>query len=42
MILGAILGAVVGKTISWKIAAAAYATVATLGALAGILTRTIS
>ena len=34
--------AVVGKTISWKIAAAAYATVATLGALAGILTRAVS
>ncbi len=32
---------VVGKTISWTIAAAAYATVAALGAVAGILTRTI-
>jgi uncharacterized membrane protein YraQ (UPF0718 family) len=32
---------VVGKTISWKIAAAAYATVAALGTLAGILTRGI-
>jgi uncharacterized membrane protein YraQ (UPF0718 family) len=30
---------VVGKTISWKIAAAAYATVAALGILAGLLTR---
>jgi uncharacterized membrane protein YraQ (UPF0718 family) len=33
---------VVGKTISWKIAAAAYATVAALGTLAGLLTRTLS
>ena len=32
---------VVAKTISWKIAAAAYSTVAALGALAGLLTRTI-
>jgi uncharacterized membrane protein YraQ (UPF0718 family) len=32
---------VVGKTISWRIAAAAYATVAALGVVAGILTRTI-
>jgi len=31
---------VVGKTISWKVAAAAYATVAALGTLAGIITRT--
>lgn len=31
--------AVVGKTISWKIAAAAYAAVAVIGALAGIATR---
>jgi len=30
---------VVGKTISWKIAAAAYATVAALGTVAGLLTR---
>src|SRR5271170_3319126 len=30
---------VVGKTISWKVAGAAYATVVALGALAGILTR---
>jgi uncharacterized membrane protein YraQ (UPF0718 family) len=33
---------VVGKTISWKVAAAAYATVAVLGTLAGLLTRTLS
>jgi hypothetical protein len=33
---------VVGKTISWKIAAAACATVAAVGALAGLLTRTRS
>ena len=33
---------VVGKTISWKVAAAAYATVAALGTLAGLLTRTLS
>jgi uncharacterized membrane protein YraQ (UPF0718 family) len=32
---------VVGKTISWKVAAAAYATVAALGTLAGLLTRTL-
>jgi uncharacterized membrane protein YraQ (UPF0718 family) len=32
---------VVGKTISWKIAAAAYATVAALGTLAGILTHSL-
>jgi uncharacterized membrane protein YraQ (UPF0718 family) len=32
---------VVGKTISWKVAAAAYATVAVLGTLAGLLTRTL-
>ena len=32
---------VVGKTISWKVAAATYSTVAALGALAGLLTRTI-
>lgn len=32
---------IVGKTISWRIAAAAYATVAALGAFAGILTRTL-
>jgi uncharacterized membrane protein YraQ (UPF0718 family) len=33
---------VVGKTISWKVAGAAYATVAALGTLAGLLTRTLS
>ncbi len=33
---------VVGKTISWKVAAAAYTTVAALGTLAGLLTRTLS
>jgi hypothetical protein len=33
---------VIGKTISWKIAAAAYATVAALGTLAGLLARTLS
>jgi len=33
---------VVGKTISWKVAAAAYATVAALGTLAGLLTRTLN
>jgi uncharacterized membrane protein YraQ (UPF0718 family) len=32
---------VVGKTISWRIAAGAYATVAALGAFAGLLTRTL-
>lgn len=32
---------VVGKTISWKIAAAAYATVAALGTVAGLLTRAL-
>ncbi len=32
---------VVGKTISWKVAAAAYATVAALGTLAGLLARTL-
>jgi hypothetical protein len=32
---------VVGKTVSWKLAAATYATVAALGALAGLLTRTL-
>lgn len=30
---------VVGKSLSWRVAAAAYATVAALGALAGLLTR---
>jgi uncharacterized membrane protein YraQ (UPF0718 family) len=30
---------VVGKTISWRVAAAAYATVAALGIIAGLLTR---
>ena len=30
---------VVGKTISWKVAAAAYATVASLGTVAGLLSR---
>ena len=33
---------VVGKTISWKIAAATYATVAALGTVAGFLTRALS
>jgi len=33
---------VVGKTISWKVAAGAYATVAALGTLAGLLTRAFS
>jgi uncharacterized membrane protein YraQ (UPF0718 family) len=33
---------VIGKTISWKVAAAAYATVAALGAFAGLLTHAIS
>lgn len=33
---------VVGKTISWKVAAAAYATVAALGTVAGLLARTFS
>src|SRR6266446_5265760 len=33
---------VVGKTISWKVAAAAYATVAVLGTIAGVLTRIFS
>jgi uncharacterized membrane protein YraQ (UPF0718 family) len=33
---------VIGKTISWKVAAAAYATVTALGTLAGLLTRTLS
>ncbi len=32
---------VVGKTISWKVAAAAYGTVVALGTLAGLLTRTL-
>jgi hypothetical protein len=31
--------AVVGKTISWKVAAGAYASVVALGTLAGILTK---
>jgi uncharacterized membrane protein YraQ (UPF0718 family) len=34
--------AIIGKTISWKVAAAAYATVAALGAVAGLLTHAIS
>ena len=34
--------ALVGKTISWKVAGAAYATVVALGTLAGILTRAVS
>jgi uncharacterized membrane protein YraQ (UPF0718 family) len=33
---------IIGKTISWKVAAAAYATVAALGAVAGLLTNAIS
>jgi hypothetical protein len=33
---------VVGKTISWKVAAAAYATVAALGTFAGLLTHALS
>jgi uncharacterized membrane protein YraQ (UPF0718 family) len=32
---------VVGKTISWKVAAATYSTVAALGALVGLLTRAL-
>jgi uncharacterized membrane protein YraQ (UPF0718 family) len=32
---------VVGKTISWRIAGAAYATVVALGAVAGVLTRAL-
>jgi hypothetical protein len=32
---------VVGKTISWRIAAAAYATVAALGVVAGLITRMV-
>jgi uncharacterized membrane protein YraQ (UPF0718 family) len=32
---------VVGKTISWKVAAAAYGTVVALGTLAGLLTQTL-
>jgi uncharacterized membrane protein YraQ (UPF0718 family) len=32
---------IVGKSISWKVAAAAYATVAALGILAGVLSRTL-
>jgi hypothetical protein len=32
---------VVGKTISWKVAAAAYATVAALGIVAGFVTRVL-
>jgi len=30
---------VVGKSLSWRVAAAAYATVAALGTTAGLLTR---
>jgi hypothetical protein len=30
---------VVGKSLSWRVAAAAYATVAVLGTIAGVLTR---
>jgi hypothetical protein len=30
---------VIGKTISWRVAAAAYATVVILGALAGVMVR---
>ncbi len=33
---------VLGKTISWKVAAAAYSTVAALGALAGLITRALN
>jgi uncharacterized membrane protein YraQ (UPF0718 family) len=33
---------IIGKTISWKVAAAAYASVAALGAVAGFLTNAIS
>jgi len=32
---------VVGKSLSWRVAAAAYATVAALGTLAGLLTRSL-
>jgi uncharacterized membrane protein YraQ (UPF0718 family) len=34
--------AIIGKTISWKVAAAAYAAVVALGAVAGLLTHAIS
>jgi hypothetical protein len=33
--------AVVGKTISWKVAAAAYASVVALGTLAGVLAKVL-
>jgi uncharacterized membrane protein YraQ (UPF0718 family) len=33
---------IVGKTISWKVAAATYATVAALGTVAGLLTRALN
>jgi uncharacterized membrane protein YraQ (UPF0718 family) len=33
--------AIVGRSVSWRVAAAAYATVAALGTLAGLLTRWI-
>jgi hypothetical protein len=33
--------AIVGKSISWKVAAAAYATVAALGTAAGLLARSL-
>jgi uncharacterized membrane protein YraQ (UPF0718 family) len=33
---------IIGKTISWKVAAASYATVAAVGAVAGLLTHAIS
>jgi hypothetical protein len=33
---------IVGKSISWKVAAAAYATVAVLGTAAGLLARTVA
>lgn len=33
---------IVGKSISWKVAAATYSTVAALGAIAGLLVRTLS
>jgi len=32
---------VVGKSLSWRVAAAAYATVAVLGTIAGVLTRNV-
>jgi len=33
---------IVGKSISWRVAAATYATVAALGTVAGLIARTLS